>query len=75
MHVHANDTHDDWYITLGAEKTETARHGGEADLSLTGTAAELYLLLWNRTPDSSVTMSGDTDLMDLWHGNVRVRWS
>jgi hypothetical protein len=29
----------------------------------------VYLLLWNRTPDSSVTMSGDNEIMDLWHDN------
>ena len=39
-----------------------------------GTAADLYVLLWNRTPDAGIAMSGKTDLMDLWHGNFRVRW-
>ena len=75
IHVHAEDTGEHWYVTIGSEQTETSRHGDQADLTLTGTAADLYVLLWNRTPDSSVTMSGDTDLMDLWHGTFRVRWS
>lgn len=74
VHVHAEDTDEHWYITIGAEVVETSRQGDHADLALTGTAAELYLLLWNRTPDSSVAMSGNTDLMDLWHRNFRVRW-
>ena len=75
IHVHTDDTNEDWYVTLGPERTDTARQGSEADLTLIGTAAELYLLLWNRTPDSSVTMTGDSELMNLWQGNVRVRWS
>ena len=37
-------------------------------------AADLYVLLWNRTPDASVTMTGNADLMELWRGNFRVRW-
>ncbi len=73
--VHAHDTDDRWYVTVGPERTDTSRQGDGAHLTLTGTAAELYLLLWNRTPDSSVSMNGDSQLIDLWHGNFRVRWS
>jgi len=75
LHVHSSDTDEDWFLTIGPERTDTARQGDNADLTLTGTAAGLYLLLWNRTPDSSVTMTGDHDVIDLWHGNFRVRWS
>ena len=46
-------------------------HHNRGELS---TAADLYVLLWNRAPESSVAMSGNTDLMDLWRGNFRVRW-
>jgi len=75
IHIHSEDTAEHWYVTMGPERTDTARQGGNADLTLTGTAADLYLLLWNRTPDSSVTMKGDSDVMSLWHGNFRIRWS
>ena len=77
IHVHADDTDDALVRHHRPRTAPTRRRDGDAaaDLTLTGTAAELYVLLWNRTPDSSVAMSGDTDLMDLWHGNVRVRWS
>jgi len=72
--VHAADTDEHWYASIGPEQTETSRQGSDADLRLTGAASDLYLLLWNRTPNTSVTMSGNTDLMDLWHGNFHVRW-
>lgn len=75
IHVQAEDTNDHWYLTIGNERTVTERQGDDADLTLTGTAASLYLLLWNRTPEESVTMSGDGDLMDLWRANFRIRWS
>ncbi len=75
MHVHTEDTDEDWYLTIGPERIETSRQGDDADLTLSGSAEELYLLMWNRAPDSSVTMTGNTDLMTVWHGNVRIRWS
>ncbi|MCA1789198.1 MAG: hypothetical protein LC667_04880 [Thioalkalivibrio sp.] len=75
IHVYAEDTNEHWYLSMGSEDTETSREGDAADLTLTGTAADLYVLLWNRTPDSSINMSGDTDLMNLWNDNFRVRWS
>ena len=74
IHVHAQDTNEHWYVSIGAEQTDTSRQGDRADLTLTGTAADLYVLLWNRAPGTSITMSGNTDLMDLWRGNFRVRW-
>lgn len=74
IHVHAQDTDEHWYVSMGPEDSETCREGDAADLTLTGTAADLYVLLWNRTPDSSIAMSGNTDLMDVWNGNFRVRW-
>ena len=48
---------------------------GDVDLTATGTASGLYLLFWNRTPDDSVSLAGDTDLMEFWNGRHRVRWS
>ena len=75
IHVHSSDTDEHWYVTISPEQTETSRQGGDdIDLTLTGTAADLYVLLWNRAPDSSVAMSGDTALMDLWRGKFRLRW-
>ena len=74
IHVRTDDTDEQWYLTIGPEGVETSRDGDQADLTLTAKATDLYVLLWNRTPDSEVAMSGDTDLMGLWLGNFRVRW-
>lgn len=75
IQVHAVDTDDRWYMTIGPERISTSRQGGSADLVLTGTAEDLYLVLWNRLEDSRITVSGDDDLLEVWHNNVRVRWS
>lgn len=74
LHVEADDIDEHWYVTMGPDGVETSRDGPDADLTLTGRAADLYLLLWNRAPDATVAMSGKTELVDLWHGNFRVRW-
>jgi hypothetical protein len=40
---------------------------------LSGTAAQVYLSLWNR--DDELTWEGRPDLVDEWRRQVRIRWS
>lgn len=74
MQVFAEDTDDHWLVEIGPGGISTSRQGGPADLTLTGTASNLYLALWNRGDDSNITVTGDADLLKAWHGNHRVRW-
>lgn len=46
--------------------------GGDAAVSLTGTAAEVYLGLWNRGDE--ITVAGRPDLLDRWRAVQRVTW-
>lgn len=75
LHAHAIDVDEHWYVTIDPKGMETSREGEQSDLRLSATAAELYLLLWNRTADSSVNLEGDSAMMDLWRDTCRVRWS
>lgn len=75
MLVHAEDTDDRWRLTLGPAGISTVRGGGSADLTVTGKASDLYLVMWNRLSDSTITVSGDAEMLDTWHQNLRVRWS
>jgi len=75
IHVHAEDTDDHWHLTVGPEVTTASRSNGTADLTLAGTAADLYLVLWNRAEDSTIAITGSPELLEMWHGNIRVRWS
>jgi uncharacterized protein (TIGR03083 family) len=75
LHVHALDVDEHWYLTIGRHGIMSSREGGDADLTVSGTSAQLYLLMWNRAEISTVTHTGDTDLIDLWRESCRVRWS
>lgn len=75
LHVHAHDVDEHWYLTIGPEGIESSRQGGDADLTITATAAELYLLMWNRADGSTVTFTGNAELMDLWRETCRIRWT
>jgi uncharacterized protein (TIGR03083 family) len=74
MVVHATDTDDDWHVTLGPDGISTTRGDGPADITLSGDASDIYLALWNRGDDSNITVTGDENLLDLWHNNNRIRW-
>ncbi len=74
MMVHATDTDDRWHITLAPDGITTIRGDGPADVTLTGDASDLYLVLWNRAEDSTITITGDSDVLDLWHNGFLVIW-
>ena len=75
LHVHAHDVDEHWYLTIGRSGIETSRDGDDADLTITADAAELYLLMWNRTDASTGQLTGDAELLNLWRESCRVRWS
>jgi uncharacterized protein (TIGR03083 family) len=74
MAVHAQDTDDRWHVTMGPGGITTSRSDGPADTTLTGDASDLYLVLWNRAADSTISVIGGSEVLDTWHGNNRVRW-
>ena len=51
----------------------TAPGGTAADAVFSGTAAQIYLGLWNH--GTEITSAGRTDALDRWHRVQRVRWS
>lgn len=77
VHVHATDVDQRWMMTMRPEGNETERDAPAdgADLRLTGTAAELFLLMWNRTTADTVETSGDVSLLDAWRESYSIRWS
>jgi uncharacterized protein (TIGR03083 family) len=74
MMVHAEDTDDRWHLTFTPDGITTVRGDGPADVTLTGGASDLHLVLSNRHEDSAITVDGDRELLDSWHRNVRRRW-
>ncbi|MGW3077669.1 maleylpyruvate isomerase family mycothiol-dependent enzyme [Kitasatospora sp. NPDC001132] len=71
LRVRATDGAGSWHLTITQEPPAVTTDGGSepADLTLTGPADELYVLLWNRLPArraGKVRAIGDESLLDLW---------
>jgi uncharacterized protein (TIGR03083 family) len=75
MVVRATDTDDRWHVTMAPDGITTVRGEEPADVTLTGSASDLYLTLWNRGDDSTIEVEGDRDLLATWHNGHRIRWS
>ncbi|MEU7279889.1 maleylpyruvate isomerase family mycothiol-dependent enzyme [Streptomyces sp. NPDC045431] len=74
LRVRATDTGDVWTVRLSAQPSRATRgdDGGAADCELSGPAERLYLTLWNRLPQSAVTVTGDERLARLWRETSAV---
>ena len=42
---------------------------------VSGSASNLYKVLWNRRDAAGSELEGDLDLLDLWRKTVRITWS
>lgn len=67
-----DDSDQTWTVGLSTNPPVTTRGRGPADATLTGTAVELYLGLWNRGDE--LRAAGRADVLDLWRAEQRVRW-
>lgn len=63
---------DGWTVKLAPDGVHSAPGAGPAEVTVSGTASDLYLWVWNRP--ATVVVEGDPDLAALWH-HVRVRWA
>lgn len=65
-----------WLLEVGQDPPMTTRHTAdtlpEADVTFRGTAAQLYLGLWNRGEEVD---TDDPDTLALWRGTARITWS
>ncbi|MFJ3705735.1 MULTISPECIES: maleylpyruvate isomerase family mycothiol-dependent enzyme [unclassified Streptomyces] len=76
LRIRAVDTDAVWTVRLSAGPPLTVRGAtgldSSADCTLSGTAEQLYLALWNRLPLSSVDLEGDRSVARLWEENSAV---
>ncbi len=63
---------DGWTVTLAPDGVHPESGAGTAEATITGTASDLYLWVWNRP--ATAVVDGDHDVVALWQ-HVRVRWS
>lgn len=70
-----------WLVRVTSEPAVTTVHTRDdaaldgADVQVTGEAVELYLRLWNRSPEATGTPGANVeDGMALWHERARITW-
>lgn len=80
--VRPTDVSPAWLLRISEEPVVTTRFGGHAgdpppaDVTLTGTAAQLYLGLWNRGQhDPEFTATGRPHWIETWREQMQVVWS
>jgi uncharacterized protein (TIGR03083 family) len=73
--LEASDRPERWSVHLTTGRVETMHGITSCDLHVRSTAADLYLLLWNRPPSSALDVTGAVQLLDTWRERIRVSWS
>jgi len=77
--LRATDTRDGWTMTIGPDGRTATRDADLADLAavdcvVSGTAPELYLLLWNRGDAQQLSIDGDSAVLELWRDKAKISW-
>jgi uncharacterized protein (TIGR03083 family) len=64
----------DWRVVAEQGHLAVARETGPADCDVTGPAADLYLLLWNRRGTDGLGVHGDGSLLADFRRHAAVTW-
>ena len=72
MLVAPDDSDRRWHVRVAETLTISAQPTPSPRLSIGGTAAAIYLGLWNR--GNELTLTGDNTLMDRWRTTQKIRW-
>jgi uncharacterized protein (TIGR03083 family) len=73
--VALDDAPGRWHVTISAEPPVTVREPRPADCTVTGSASDVYLALWNRQGTGPLTIDGDPAVLEMFRDNVKIRWS
>ncbi|HVA10347.1 MAG TPA: maleylpyruvate isomerase N-terminal domain-containing protein [Acidimicrobiales bacterium] len=65
--LQATDADAAWVLCLTPDGTEVTRSAGDADLTISGKASDLELLLYQRPTIGAVTQDGDTSSLVAWY--------
>jgi uncharacterized protein (TIGR03083 family) len=72
--VQAADTGHAWTVRISdGPIVTTVGQAAQPDVVFSGTAAQLYLSLWNRADE--IAADGRADILDQWRSLIRVSWS
>lgn len=70
--VSPDDSDRRWHVNVAESLTIAAQSAGSPRLSIGGSAAAIYLGLWNRS--NELTLAGDETVMERWRTTQRIRW-
>jgi uncharacterized protein (TIGR03083 family) len=76
--VRCTDVDASWLLRMDPDGVTTTpmssiEGGADAACTVSGTAGDLYLALWNRTGARNLTVEGDRSVLDRFSGVVRIR--
>ncbi len=75
LQISTTDTGQSWLVRMGPAGYQAIRDIGTADCTVTGSASDIYLLLWNRGTADPLTVSGAPGVLDQWRKGATIRWS
>ncbi len=73
MAVLPTDADNAWTVRVTAEPTVTVREALAADVTVSGTATDLYTFLWNRGT-AGASVSGAHGRIAAWQQTVQISW-
>ena len=67
-----------WLVSIGPELPVATRLTSDADVAahctVSGSASDIYLALWNRASLDALSVVGDHTVVEMLRDNVRIRW-
>jgi uncharacterized protein (TIGR03083 family) len=75
--IHADDgtgATAHWRVASAAGQLAVTREAGPADCDITGSAARLYLMLWNRRDTGGLQVRGDPGTLAALREHLQVTW-
>jgi hypothetical protein len=63
-----------WTVSISSELPETVRRASDADSTISGSASDIYLALWNRASLDHLKIEGDRSAIDMLRDSVHIRW-
>jgi uncharacterized protein (TIGR03083 family) len=63
-----------WTVSISSEMPVTERRAADANSTVSGTASDIYLALWNRASLDNLTIEGDPTAIDLLRDSIHIRW-
>jgi len=63
-----------WIVRFDADGCRTERVAADADATVSGSASDLYMWVWNRPSIGEVVATGNASVLESWRDTVHIRW-